>query len=187
MPPPSPTPLIFAFLIGSCPPPELSVQSMRFGQCTRRQDALTTWTTMWSTWSMWSYVLQSHTLAVGTCQSTWPHPQGPSLSCLPTGKTTSCESSLTWQQSSFITIFKAAKRDNITRLCQICQLNNLGINDMSCWVNEQRWFSIPSSPLDPCTTFIGKWEKKMLTQMMTCLALCGSTQVCIRVCTRCAC
>lgn len=67
-------------------PPELSVQSMLSVRCTRQQDALTTTTTMWSSWSMWSYVLQSRTLAVGTCQSTWPHPQGPSLSCSPTGK-----------------------------------------------------------------------------------------------------
>ena len=67
-------------------PPELSVQSMLSVRCTRQQDALTTTTTTWSSWSMWLYVLQSRTLAVGTCQSTWPHPQGPSLSCSPTGR-----------------------------------------------------------------------------------------------------
>lgn len=72
-------------------PAELSDQSMLFGQCTRQPDAMTTPTIMWSTWSTWSSVLQSHTLAVGTCQSIWPHPQGPNLSCSPTGKETHSE------------------------------------------------------------------------------------------------
>lgn len=79
-------------------PPELSVQSMLSVRCTRQQDALTTTTTTWSSWSMWLYVLQSRTLAVGTCQSTWPHPQGPSLSCSPTGR--KIENKTRWEMLS---------------------------------------------------------------------------------------
>lgn len=67
-------------------PAELSARSTWFGQCTRQPDVPTTPTSMWFTWSMWLYVLQSHTLVAVTCQSTWLHRRGPSLSCLQTGK-----------------------------------------------------------------------------------------------------
>lgn len=66
-------------------PVEPSVQSMWWGRSTRQLDALTTPTTMWYTWSTWLSVLPLLILVVETCQSTWPHHQGPSLSCLQTG------------------------------------------------------------------------------------------------------
>lgn len=79
-------------------------------RCTRRPAAPTTPTTTSSTWSMWWCASQSRTLAVGTCQSTWPRPQGPSLSCSLTGNTRQTNkeikwtSAATWQRATSHTI-----------------------------------------------------------------------------------